>query len=205
MVKTAPLLKLYLCLVQKSFYIKLFFLLLLVFTFSCKHRQKEVSGKPKLVEKKKTEKTKSKEENKNHNHTDIEQKLGVSQKEIRENKLYAFIDDWYAVPYKYGGCLKSGVDCSCFTNLLCESVYHKKISRSTGEMYQECDKISLEQVKEGDLVFFKINGNSISHVGVYLKKTYFVHSSTSKGVIINSLDEAYYKKYFFCAGRLKKS
>ncbi|MES2681146.1 MAG: C40 family peptidase [Bacteroidota bacterium] len=133
------------------------------------------------------------------------QKLGVSEKEIQNNKLFLFINDWYGVPYKYGGCQKTGIDCSCFTNLLYEKVYNKKTGRSADDMYNACEKILLDEVKEGDLIFFRIGGNSVSHVGVYLRNNLFVHSSTSKGVIINSMDEAYYKKYFHSGGRLKNS
>lgn len=181
--------------------------ILIVFCFSlvsCKHKQKEPAKKQKVASMKHTKNKNLVKSTSSNKASDIQKKLGISTKEIKESKLYSFIDDWYAVPYKYGGCLKSGVDCSCFTSILTETVYHKTMSRSTGEMYNECEKISLEEAKEGDLVFFKINGNSISHVGVYLRNKYFVHSSSSKGVIINNLDEAYYKKYFFCAGRAKK-
>jgi len=131
------------------------------------------------------------------------QKMGLSQKEVNNSKLFVFISDWYGVPYKYGGCAKTGVDCSCFTNLLYEKVYNKKTGRSADEMYKTCEKVLLTEVREGDLIFFKIGGSFISHVGVYLRNSLFVHSSTSKGVIINSIDEAYYKKYFHSGGRLK--
>ncbi|MBA3662777.1 MAG: C40 family peptidase [Bacteroidetes bacterium] len=133
----------------------------------------------------------------------LEEKLGITSKEIKQSKLYSFIDEWYGAPYKYGGCLKSGVDCSCFTDLLYESVYDRKTARSSGDIFKECDKISNENLKEGDLVFFITNGKSISHVGIYLKNDKFVHASSSKGVIISDLKEAYYKKTFYSAGRLK--
>jgi len=129
--------------------------------------------------------------------------LGVTAEERKKNKLYHFINEWYGVPYKYGGCQKSGVDCSCFANLLYEQVYEKKISRMSAEIFKAANKISMEDVKEGDLLFFKINGNTISHIGVYLSKSYFIHSSTTSGVMISSVEEAYYKKFFYCAGRLK--
>lgn len=135
----------------------------------------------------------------------VKEKLGLSSKEIKESKLYRYVDEWYGTPYKYGGCQKNGVDCSCFTNNLYAAVYGRKLPRSAGDMYKECDKVSMEKIKQGDLLFFKINGNSISHVGVYLKGTKFVHASTSKGVIISDLNEAYYKKYFYTAGRPKHS
>src|ERR1043165_1535281 len=48
----------------------------------------------------------------------VAEKLGISEKEVRNKKLYSFVSDWYGTPYKYGGCDKSGVDCSCFTGIL---------------------------------------------------------------------------------------
>jgi lipoprotein Spr len=57
-------------------------------------------------------------------------------------------------------------------------------------------------MEEGDLVFFKIEGNQVSHIGVYLQNNKFVHATTKKGVIINDLDELYYKKYYFKSGRI---
>ena len=133
----------------------------------------------------------------------FKEKMGISNKEIKENKLYSFINEWYGAPYKYGGCEKIGVDCSCFTVNLFEKVYNKKMPRTAGEIYKECDKINIEKAKEGDLIFFKINSNSITHVGVYLRDKKFVHASTSRGVLVNSLTETYYQKYFYSAGKLK--
>lgn len=133
----------------------------------------------------------------------FKEKMGVTNKEIKENKLYSFVNDWYGTPYKYGGCEKSGVDCSCFTINLFDKVYGKKIPRTASDIYKECDKINIEKAKEGDLVFFKINSKSITHVGVYLRDKKFVHASTTKGVLVNSLTETYYQKYFYSAGKLK--
>ena len=53
------------------------------------------------------------------------------------------------------------------------------------------------------MVFFKIENDNINHIGIYLQNNKFVHASTKKGIMIDDLDEAYYKKYFFKAGRLK--
>lgn len=130
-------------------------------------------------------------------------KLNVPESDIKNEKLYQFIDDWYAVPYKYGGKDKKGIDCSGFTGVLCSTIYNKKVSPSSRAIYEETTRINTSDLKEGDLVFFIINGKSVSHVGVYLQHNKFVHASTHKGVIISDLDEPYYKKYFYKAGRLK--
>lgn len=169
-----------------------------LFAYSCRHKKD-------LVKKDKEPTKQNNTSNNNPASNPLKDKLGLTNKEIKASKLYSFINDWYGVPYKYGGCQKTGVDCSCFADNLYKDVYHQKLGRTAGEIYKECDKVKLERIKEGDLVFFKINSSSISHVGVYLKDNKFVHASTSKGVMISDLNETYYKKYFYTAGRLKES
>lgn len=129
--------------------------------------------------------------------------LKVEPKAINNEKLYTFIDEWYAIPYKYAGFDKSGIDCSGFTCKLYESVYSKKIARSSKDICATSKEVELNELKEGDFVFFKIESKNVSHVGVYLLNNKFVHASTKKGVIINDLNEPYYKKYFYKGGRIK--
>lgn len=129
--------------------------------------------------------------------------LGVDASRIDNEKLYLFIDEWYGVPYKYGGKSKTGVDCSGFTCILYKEALGKPLQGSAAGLYELCKTVKKDDLEEGDLVFFKINGDKISHVGVYLQNNKFVHASTKKGIIINDLDEPYYKKYFFKGGRPK--
>lgn len=191
---------------QLKIYSRLLLVVFLLFNYSCKHKEKQVMATKKQVPRKNEVKPKVVIKNSDlekKGTSELQQKLNLTAKQIHENKLYVFIEDWYGTPYKYGGCQKNGVDCSCFANLLYDKVYNKKIARSALDMYNTSDKINLEDAVTGDLVFFKIGGNTVSHVGVFLKNKLFVHASNSKGVIINSLDEAYYKKYFFCAGKMR--
>lgn len=129
--------------------------------------------------------------------------LNVDKSKISNDKLFVFIDDWYGVPYRYGGGDKSGIDCSGFTNKLYQTVYSKSIPHSTKEIYTEISKVDTDHLKEGDLVFFKIENKDVSHVGVYLTNNKFVHATTKKGVMINDLNEPYYKKYYYKGGRIK--
>jgi lipoprotein Spr len=62
-----------------------------------------------------------------------------------------------------------------------------------------------EELKEGDLVFFKIGSRSITHMGVYMGNNKFAHASSSKGVMISDLDEAYWRKYYYKGGRMLAS
>jgi len=131
------------------------------------------------------------------------EKLGVSESDIKNEKLYQFINDWYGINYKYGGKDKSGIDCSGLTAALYIAVYKKTISSNTKDLVNEVKKIKESDLKEGDLVFFNTNGKSISHVGVYLQNSKFVHASTKKGVMISDLNEPYFKQTYVSAGRVK--
>ena len=131
--------------------------------------------------------------------------LGVSKENISNEKLYTFIDEWYGVKYKYGGKSKSGIDCSGLTCIIYKEVFGKTIIGSSASIYNQCEKTSKGKLKEGDLVFFKIESKDISHVGVYLQNNKFVHATTQAGVMIDDLYEDYYRKYFEGGGRIKPS
>lgn len=127
--------------------------------------------------------------------------LETNKENIINLKLYTFIDEWYGTPYKYGGKSKKGADCSGFTSVLYKEVYGKEVSGSSASIFTQCKPLSKKELQEGDLVFFRIDSKTISHVGVYLQNNKFVHATTKAGVMINDLNEEYYKKYFGGAGR----
>lgn len=120
---------------------------------------------------------------------------------IQNIRLYNFIEQWYNTRYRLGGNDEAGIDCSSFTARLIQQVYHHPLPRTAREQYAITTRIREQDIREGDLVFFK-TGRGISHVGVYLDNGYFVHASTSNGVIISALSEAYYAKRFKGAGRI---
>jgi lipoprotein Spr len=118
--------------------------------------------------------------------------------------LYTAVSKWFGTPYKIGGTTKKGVDCSGFVNVIYKEVYGKSLARNSADIYLKSDKIAKANLREGDFVFFRTNkSKSVNHVGIYLKNGKFAHASTSKGVIVSSLDEAYYNKAFFSGGRAK--
>lgn len=130
------------------------------------------------------------------------EKLEVPKSQIKNTLLYNFIDDWYGTKYKYGGLSKSGVDCSGFCNVLYKEVYKRELPRTTTELAKQINKVGKTKLKEGNLIFFNIEGKKNAHVGVYLINNRFVHASTSKGVIISSLENPYYKKAYSKGGKI---
>ena len=80
-------------------------------------------------------------------------------------------------------------------------VYGLNVPRTAREQYRVSARVNRMDLQEGDLVFFNTRGG-VSHVGIYLGDGFFTHSSSSKGVTINNLDESYYSKKYIGAGRV---
>lgn len=120
--------------------------------------------------------------------------------------LFAETSLWLGVPYRYGGGSKSGSDCSGFVSQIYRKVYGKVLERSSdAQAKKNVKKVGKGSLKAGDLVFFRTSRKSkkIDHVGIFLRDDYFIHASTSKGVIVSSLNEDYYKKAWQKGGRVK--
>lgn len=130
--------------------------------------------------------------------------LNVKEKDLGNEKLYRFIDNWMGVPHRSGGLDKKGVDCSGFTSILEKEIYNRIVPRTAKSMAESVKRKYEEDLKEGDLVFFDFQGQKFSHVGVYLHNNKFVHASTSKGVIISDLKDPWYYKYFSRAGSIRE-
>jgi len=131
-------------------------------------------------------------------------KWGVKFDGNENKKIIESIDGWLGTPYKYGSMTKSGTDCSGFTLNVYKESCNIKLNRSATDQVNNVTLIDKDKLNFGDLVFFKISGNKVSHVGIYLNDSKFVHASTKNGVTISDLNDAYYKKYFYKGGKVKK-
>lgn len=129
--------------------------------------------------------------------------LGVRPGELENRALYQYIDKWIGTPHRLGGTSRRGVDCSAFVGMVMHDVYGKSVPRTSADMAQEIKRKYERQLQEGDLVFFSFGRGSIDHVGIYLHNNKFVHVSTSRGVIISDLHDAWYYKYFRRAGSVR--
>jgi cell wall-associated NlpC family hydrolase len=129
--------------------------------------------------------------------------LDVPVEEVDNERMFSYIESWYGTPYRYGGFSRDGVDCSGFTQNFMSAVYEVNLPRIAAEQYNQTKRISRKELREGDLVFFKTSGTSISHVGIYLRNHKFVHASTSGGVMINDLNDDYYARRFAGSGRIR--
>ena len=133
-----------------------------------------------------------------------------SSKEGPNAKAESILSDaekYLGAPYRAGGMTYSGFDCSGFVNTVFAE-NNIKLTRRSVDQAKEGVGINIENVKHGDLLFFATaGGKRVSHVGIVHTITNdgeikFIHASTSKGVIISSLEEAYWDKAFLFARRV---
>ena len=120
-------------------------------------------------------------------------------------KLYKELKRWLGTPYVYAAhTCGEGTDCSGMVMEVYLKIYNIKVHRNSAKMLEEnCRVIDLDDLKEGDLVFFCTNGDSrVSHVGIYLKDNKFVHASSSRGVCVDDLRQNYYATHFYSAARV---
>lgn len=130
------------------------------------------------------------------------QVMGVAVSATSNTKMYQFIYDWLGTPYRLGGDTKNGIDCSGFAYQLYNKTFNTIIGTNSRNIFSMVNPINKIDLKEGDLVFFKIHSKSISHVGVYIGENKFAHASSSKGVMISNLQDAYWQRYFYKGGRV---
>jgi murein DD-endopeptidase / murein LD-carboxypeptidase len=132
------------------------------------------------------------------------EELGYEIDTIINPGLYSTVVDWLSTHYRYGGKNQQGIDCSGFASVLYRNAYNLMLSGGSARIFAEdVVPVEKENLQEGDLVFFRIRKKRISHVGVYLGKNKFAHATRSAGVVVSDLNDPYYRKYYYKAGRHK--
>lgn len=136
---------------------------------------------------------------------DKSSKKEVSYKEKKgskeANNIIKTALSYNGTPYKYGGTTRRGMDCS---GLVYASFQENDIAlqRASYMMATQGKKIKLKDVEKGDLLFFTTNKSSrkINHVGLVVdvrgNDIRFIHSTTSRGVLVSSLSEGYWNYAF---------
>ncbi|BBA17172.1 C40 family peptidase [Blattabacterium cuenoti] len=110
------------------------------------------------------------------------------------------------IPYRYGGNAKSGIDCSAFIKNVFAS-YQIFLPRISYNQAKKGAFIPKNKIKKGDLLFFSTGiSKKINHVGMVThtnnKNIFFIHASTSNGVIISQLYQKYWSHRFIMARRI---
>lgn len=113
----------------------------------------------------------------------------------------AILESWLGTPYAYGGSTRQGTDCSGFV----QSAYREKtgitLPRTSQAGFANGTPISESDLTIGDILYFADNRGRIDHAGIFIGNHQFIHASTSKGVIITSRDDPYWKPRYRGARR----
>ena len=102
------------------------------------------------------------------------------------------------IRYKRGGRQPStGFDCSGFVRYVFHLGAGIELPRTSAAQYREGQQVARNDLRIGDLVFFRTSGKRVSHVGIYLGDDSFIHSpSAGKRVSVSSLSEPYWSRHF---------
>ncbi|XEC94157.1 C40 family peptidase [Paenibacillus tarimensis] len=111
--------------------------------------------------------------------------------------------EFLGTKYKFGA--PSGVtyafDCSSFTQYVFKQ-FDIELPRTSSAQAKAGEKVDRAYLSVGDLVFYNINGNGISHVAIYAGDNKILHTSSSKGVAIADMNSDYWKKAYVTARRV---
>lgn len=105
-------------------------------------------------------------------------------------------------PYRYGGSSPKGFDCS---GLVYYSFKKAGLNapRTTSSLFSNTRRVSFRELRQGDLVFFKLTGRKVSHVGIYVGDDKFIHApSSGKKVMFSKISNTYWRERYVGGGRL---
>lgn len=105
------------------------------------------------------------------------------------------------VPYVFGGTTPKGFDCSGYVQYVfadCKA----KLPRLADEQALKGVFVTQRQLRPGDLVFFTTYTAGASHVGIYAGGGKFWSATSSRGIVLSSLQEEYWKSRYYGARRV---
>ena len=112
-----------------------------------------------------------------------------------QNALLKSFENWKGTRYAFGGDSSRGIDCSALTRRVYREVFSFELPRVTKDQIKVGRHVSRNNLKPGDILYFRPDGK-YNHTAVYLGNSLFINASSSKGVILSSLEHSYWSKYF---------
>ena len=122
-------------------------------------------------------------------------------RKVQGKEIVSRAAKYKGVPYVFGGTTPKGFDCSGYVQHVFKDC-KATLPRLADEQALRGIFVTQKQLRPGDLVFFTTYAPGASHVGIYAGDGQFWSASSSKGVILSSLKEEYWKQRYFGARRV---
>lgn len=104
-------------------------------------------------------------------------------------------------PYRYGGAGPDAYDCSGLVSYSFRQV-GVNVPRTAAQQFAAARPVDRRDLQPGDLVFFRLAGREVSHVGIYAGGDRFVHAPQRGGYVRTaSLEDEVFRKGWAGAGR----
>lgn len=120
---------------------------------------------------------------------------------VKGKEIVSRAAKYKGVPYVFGGTTTKGFDCSGYVQYVFKDC-KAKLPRLADEQALQGIFVTQKQLRPGDLVFFTTYAAGASHVGIYAGDGQFWSASSSKGVILSSLKDDYWKQRYYGARRV---
>jgi probable lipoprotein NlpC len=131
----------------------------------------------------------------------VSNKVDMANYSQVRSQLLRQLNEWQGVPHRDGGLSKQGVDCSGFVYLTFADEFGIRLPRTTQSQVLKGIVVEQSDLLPGDLVFFQ-TGIKQRHVGIYVGKNQFIHTSSSRGVMTSRLDNPYWQDAYWHSRRV---
>lgn len=119
----------------------------------------------------------------------------------RAEAVLEYAKQFVGIRYRSGGDSPSGFDCSGYVRYVYNN-FNIDLDRTAAGQSNNGTSVKRDELQPGDLVFFNTSGSGISHSGIYVGDNQFIHSSSSKGITIDSMSDGYWSPKFRGGSRI---
>jgi cell wall-associated NlpC family hydrolase len=118
-----------------------------------------------------------------------------------ERRIREEYKQWKGTKHVLGEDGPDEIDCSAFVRAVYQNAFNIDLPRTTRGQLRVGRSVARNQLRAGDLVFFR-PPTSPRHVGIFLGGKTFIHASKTKGVTISQMDPVYWGKYYWTGRRV---
>lgn len=127
------------------------------------------------------------------------------------NKIVEYASRFIGTRYRSGASGPKAFDCSGFTSYIFKN-FGIALNRTSSSQFEQGDKVAMNNLRPGDLMFFSSRGSGrgrVGHVGMVVSvdpstgACTFIHASSKRGVVYQKFpDNGYYERNFLGARRV---